>query len=218
VPTGLVDIGRDCKAAAGAGHFSRRELSCGAAASSLFGMDTFTIHTQESAPEASREALERLEKNVGFIPNLAATIAGSPTALQGFVAMQSSLRRSDLGPAEREIVGLTVSRENESPYSMAAHSNFAERAGLAPDVIAALRGGESLPDPRHEALRGFTAELLESHGHLSADLLEEFVASGYSAENALEVVTQVAYTTMANLVANIAATPVDAAFEAAATR
>jgi hypothetical protein len=30
----------------------------------------------------------------------------------------------------------------------------------------------------------------------------------------LEVVTQVAYTTMANLVANVAATPVDAAFEA----
>jgi uncharacterized peroxidase-related enzyme len=179
-------------------------------------MDTFTIHTHDSAPEASREALEGLERNIGFIPNLAATIAGSPTALQGFVAMQSSLRRSDLAPAEREIVGLTVSRENESSYSMAAHSAFAERAGLAPDAIAALRGGERLSDPRHEALHAFTGELLRSRGHVSAEALEEFLAAGYSPENALEVITQVAYTTLANIVANVAATPVDAAFEAQA--
>jgi uncharacterized peroxidase-related enzyme len=176
-------------------------------------MNEFTIHTQESAPEASREALDGLEKNVGFIPNLAATIAGSPTALQGFVGMQSSLRRSELAAAEREIVGLTVSRENESGYSMAAHSTFAERAGLAPDAIAALRNGERLADPRHEALHAFTGELLRSRGHVSADALEEFRAAGHSAEQVLEVVTQVAYTTMANLVANIADTPVDAAFE-----
>ena len=179
-------------------------------------MHNFTIHTPESAPEAAREALDRLEKNVGFIPNLAATIAGSPAALQGFVAMQSSLRGSDLAPAEREIVGLTVSRENASSYSMAAHSTFAERAGLAPHENAALRARESLTDPRSEALHVFTAELLASGGHVSADQLAVLLAAGYSPENVLEVVTQVAYTTMANLVANVADTPVDAAFEAQA--
>jgi uncharacterized peroxidase-related enzyme len=179
-------------------------------------MIEFTIHTQESTPEASREALDGLEKNIGFIPNLAATIAGSPTALQGFVAMQSSLRGTDLTPAEPEIVGLTVSRENESRYSMAAHSTFAERAGLAPDAIAALRKGERLADPRHEALHAFAGELLRSRGHVSADALEEFRAAGYSTAQVLEVVTQVAYTTMANLVANVADTPVDAAFQAQA--
>ena len=56
-------------------------------------MSEFTIHTADSAPEGSREALEALEQNVGFIPNLAATIGGSPVALQGFVAMQSALGR-----------------------------------------------------------------------------------------------------------------------------
>jgi uncharacterized peroxidase-related enzyme len=176
-------------------------------------MNNFTIHTPESAPEASREALDRLKTNVGFIPNLAATIAGSPTALQGFVAMQTTLRGSDLAPAEREVVGLTVSRENASPYSMAAHSTFAERAGLPPEEIASLRAGEALTDARLEALHAFTAELLTSGGTVSADQLSELLAAGYSPENVLEVVTQVAYTTMANLVANIAATPVDAAFE-----
>jgi AhpD family alkylhydroperoxidase len=173
-------------------------------------MSEFTIHTTDSAPEGSREPLATLERNVGFIPNLAGTISGSPVALGAFVAMQSGLRRSTLTPAEREIVGLTVSRENGSEYSMAAHSTFAERAGLAPEEIAALRDGETLADARREALHAFTAGLLQSRGRTTADVL---LAAGYTSEQALEVVTQVAYTTMANFAAGVAETPVDAAFE-----
>ena len=178
------------------------------------GMDEFSIHTTDSAPQASREALGRLEQNVGFIPNLAATIAGSPPALQAFVAMQSSLRGTGLAPAEREIVGLTVSRENSSPYSLAAHSTFAERVGLAPDAIAALRNGRTMPDARQEALHAFTGELLRTRGHVPAEAVADFLAAGYSRENVLEVVTQAAYTTMANLAANVAGTPIDPEFEA----
>jgi AhpD family alkylhydroperoxidase len=173
-------------------------------------MSTFTIHTPESAPEESREALGALEQNIGFVPNLAATIGGSPVALTAFVAMQSGLRRSSLTAAEREIVGITVSRENGSPYSMAAHSAFAERAGLGAAETSALRDGGVLSDARHEALHSFTAELLRSHGHVAAD---DLLAAGYTTEQALEILTQVAYTTMANFAAGVAATPVDAAFE-----
>jgi AhpD family alkylhydroperoxidase len=210
VPTGLVAMDEDCTDAPIARHFPRRELIRGAARRTLSAMSTFTIHTPDSAPKGSREALGALEQNVGFIPNLAGTIGGSPVALQGFVAMQSALRRSGLTPAEREIVGITVSRENGSAYSMAAHSTFAERAGLGADEIAALRDGGTLPDARHEALRTFTVEVLRGRGRTSAD---ELLAAGYSAENVLEVVTQVAYTTMANYAAGVADTPVDAAFE-----
>jgi AhpD family alkylhydroperoxidase len=198
-------------AAPGARHFSRRELRCDRAARTLSAMSTFTIHTPDSAPEGSRKSLEALEQNVGFIPNLAATIGGSPVALEGFVGLQSALRRSSLTPAEREIVGITVSRENGSPYSMAAHSTFAERAGLPAEEIAALRDGGTLADARHEALHAFTAELLRGTGRVPAD---DLLAAGYTTEQALEVVTQVAYTTMANFAAGVADTPVDAAFEA----
>jgi AhpD family alkylhydroperoxidase len=167
----------------------------------------FTVHTTDSAPEGSRDALAALERNVGFIPNLAATIAGSPVALQGFVAMQTALRGSRLTALEREVVGITVSRFNESPYSLAAHSAFAARAGGAPDVVAALRAGDALSDDRLESIRAFTQAVLESHGSTSVD--------GLDAEDALEVVTQIAYTTFANVAANVAKTPIDDAFLAA---
>lgn len=176
-------------------------------------MSEFTIHTTSSAPKQSREALEALERNIGFIPNLAATIADSPTALGGFVAMQSALRgTSRLTAVEREVVGLTVSFANRSSYSMAAHSTFASGAGASPGVVEALRAGGALPDGRLQALGTFTRELLETGGHLSRDRLTAFLDAGFTRESALEVITQVAYTTMANLVANLADTPADSAF------
>jgi uncharacterized peroxidase-related enzyme len=180
----------------------------------LSAMSEFTIHTSSSAPEQSREALGALERNIGFVPNLAATIAGSPTALAGFVAMQSALRgTSRLTAVEREVVGLTVSYANRSPYSMAAHSTFASGAGAAPRVIESLRTGAAVPDARLQALSAFTVELLETGGRVSEERLAAFLDAGFTRENALEAITQVAYTTMANLVANLADTPVDPAFE-----
>jgi uncharacterized peroxidase-related enzyme len=176
-------------------------------------MSQFTIHSHESAPQASQDALAALEKNIGFIPNLAGTIAGSPAALQSFVSMQSALRGSSLTPVEREVVGLTVSRANSCEYSMAAHSTFAVAHGAATDVVVALRAGDELPDARLEALRVFTSELLSEHGHVPAARVDAFLQAGYSDANVLEVVTQVAYTTFANLVANLADTPVDEPFE-----
>jgi AhpD family alkylhydroperoxidase len=165
---------------------------------------TFTIHTTDSAPQGSADALAALERNIGFVPNLAATIAGSPAAMNGFVGMQSALRTTTLSALEREVIGITVSRANTCPYSIAAHSAFAARAGAAPEVLEALRTGEPLPDERLEALRAFTLAVLESSGHASAGTLPP--------ETALEALAQIAYTTMANLVANVAETPVDEAF------
>jgi AhpD family alkylhydroperoxidase len=167
----------------------------------------FTVHSTQSAPEGSREALAALERTIGFIPNLAGTIAGSPVALQGFVAMQSALRGSRLTALEREVVGITVSRYNDAPYSLAAHSVFAAGAGGTPEVVTALRSGDALSDDRLESIRSFTQSVLESRGATSVD--------GLDAEEALEVITQIAYTTLANLAANVASTPIDEAFMAA---
>ena len=168
----------------------------------------FTVHTTQSAPAGSRDALAALERNIGFIPNLAATIAGSPTALQGFVALQTALRGSRLSALEREVVGVTVSRVNRSQYSLAAHAKFASVAGGSEELVAALQAGEPLGDDRLDRLRTFTEALLGSRGHTSTN--------GLDAEQALEVIAQVAYTTLANYAANVARTPVDAAFAPAA--
>jgi uncharacterized peroxidase-related enzyme len=176
----------------------------------------FTIHTPQSAPEASRPALDQLEERIGFIPNLAATIAESPTAIQGLGAMQAALRESKLSQAEREVVALTVSWENSSAYAMAAHSTFAQGAGAGEEVVAALRSGDDVPDDRLQAVQEFTRTLLRERGHVGEESVAALLEAGYSREQLLEVLTQVAYTTLANLVANVTDPPIDKAFEAQA--
>jgi AhpD family alkylhydroperoxidase len=160
----------------------------------------FTIHTEETAP-----ALASIRERIGFVPNLAAVIAGSPAALECFGGLQRGLRETTLSPLEREVAGIAVSFENDCAYSMAAHSTFAAGAGAEPSVLAALRAGEPLDDPRLEAVRRFAVSLVRDRGHRGD-------AAGLSAEEQLEVATQVAYTTLANLAANLADPPVDEPF------
>ena len=177
-------------------------------------MAEFAVHPLDSAPDGSRQPLAALQQRLGFIPNLAATMAQSPTLIQGFIGLQQSLGRSTLTGAEREVVGLTVSFENRCEYSMAAHSTFAERQGAAHEVIAALRSGRKLPDARLQALHVFTLALLRGRGHLDAGEVEALRRAGYTTEQLLEVIAQAGYTSMANWAANVAGTPVDTAFQA----
>ncbi|GAA2205501.1 carboxymuconolactone decarboxylase family protein [Nonomuraea monospora] len=175
-------------------------------------MTVFTVHSVESAPEASRQPLGELRQRVGFVPNLAGNIAGSPVAIDAFNQLQRALRQSTLTAAEREVVGIAVSVANRCPWSVAAHTAFAERAGLAPEVIEALRAGkDELPDERASALAAFTRAVLRTGGLVGRRELDAVLGAGYSQVQVLEVITQAAFTSMANWVASVTGTPLDAA-------
>jgi len=148
----------------------------------------------------SEAPLRELEQRIGFIPNLAAAIADSPVAIASFVAQQGALRHTNLTPLEREVVGITVSAENECEYSLAAHSVFARKAGGTEELIAALRARRPVDDERLRSIQEHTLSLLRERGHVQPH------------DDALEIITQIAYTTMANYVANAARTPIDEAF------
>ena len=176
-------------------------------------MHEFTIHTAASAPPGSKEPLASLEQRIGFIPNLAGTMAASPALIGGFVRLQQSLQATTLIGLEREVVGLTVSYENACTWSMAAHSTFAKGQGASDEVLAALRSGQELPDARLQALHAFTRRLLRTRGHLDAGDAEALLEAGYTTEQLFEVIAQAAYTSMANWAANVTDPPVDEAFE-----
>ena len=51
-----------------------------------------------------------------------------------------------------------------------------------------------LPDPRLDALAAFTRVMIETRGHVPEPALDAFVAAGFTAEQALEVVAQLGFT------------------------
>ena len=122
-------------------------------------MTTFPVHTVESAPDGSAEALKGIESRVGFVPNLAATMAGSPVLVTAFGDMQPTLGRSTLTGLEREVVALTLSHANTADYPLAAHGRFAVMQGGSPELVDALCAGGTLTDARLDAsLAGGSSE------------------------------------------------------------
>jgi AhpD family alkylhydroperoxidase len=171
-------------------------------------MTTFEIHTIASAPEGSAPALRTLEQGLGFVPNLAATMAASPALVNGFVDLRGRLAGSDLTGPEREIVALAVSRENGCDYCMAAHSTFA----LMQDAGAAARGGEAPAGARLGALYVFARALAATRGHVGEDETRAFLDADWSRGALFDVIAQVGVTTLANLAHNVSGVPVDDAF------
>jgi AhpD family alkylhydroperoxidase len=99
----------------------------------------FPLHTQDSAPEASKPLLAQVESTFGFVSNLTATLAESPAALAGYLQLSATIQEhSALSPQEQQIVMLAVSEANGCDYCMAAHSLIAGMAKVPEATVVAL--------------------------------------------------------------------------------
>jgi uncharacterized peroxidase-related enzyme len=176
-------------------------------------MVRYEVHTLASAPEGSRATLEKLQQEVGFLPNLVAAMAESPTMIRAFTSLRSICQTSALTAVERELVAMVTSFENDCAYCMAAHSTFASKLGAAGELLEALRAGEPPIEPRSRALYTFARHVSRGRGRVSPSEVECLVDAGYTQAQALEVLVSVSMTTLANQMAHVARTPVDAAFQ-----
>ena len=176
-------------------------------------MSQFQVHTIESAPGDSTASLRTLEQGLGFVPNLAATMAESPTLIGGFVDLRKTLAGGELSGVEREIVALAVSLENDCNYCMAAHSTFALMQNADETAVLHAREGREPEDPKLGTLYRFARSLVAKKGRVSEDERQALLDAGYSRGALLDVIAQVGHTTLANLAHNISEAPLDEAFK-----
>lgn len=172
----------------------------------------FQIHSEETAPEASRATLDATAKQYGFVPNLYGVLAESPTAVQAYAGINKALEQSALTPVEQQVVTLTVSATNGCAYCMGAHSAVAQMVRMPEDVLAALREQRPLSDQKLNALRALVLSVLRHRGWVPVEDLEHVVAAGYTQRHVLDVLTIVALKTLSNYVNHIAHTPLDPQF------
>lgn len=179
-------------------------------------MCTYAVHTIESAPEKSRSALEGLKKNLGLVPNLAATMATSPVLVNGFVGAFGNFHGGSFSGAEKQVLLLTNAVTNTCPWAVAFHSTAALREGVAAADVEAIRERRAPGAPRAAALSAFTRALIEKRGHVEARDVEAFTGAGYAADQVLEVIAGLAVSVMANYAGNITNPPLEAPFQAQA--
>lgn len=179
-------------------------------------MNPFTLHTLDTAPEASRPLLSNARQNFGFIPNLFAGMAQSPALLEGYQQLSASFNKTPLSETERQIILLTTSRVNDCRYCMAAHTVIAQAAKVPDTVLVAVRNGTPIADPKLEALRQFTQVIAERRGWPEAEDLQNFLAAGYTQQTVLDVILGVGLKVLSNYTNHIVQTPLDTVFQSAA--
>lgn len=174
--------------------------------------DRFAPLTAETAPEPARPLLRGSAAQFGFLPSPVARAARSPELLKSLFAGFASFDRSSLSRVEREVVALTVAFENECHYCMAMHSTLLLGTPELAPLVAALRAGGPLPDPRLEALRVFTRAVYLGRGRVDAGTWSAFAAVGFGETEALDVVLGVGVYVMSTLANVLTDAPVDPPF------
>ncbi len=177
-------------------------------------MTKFDTHTIETAPEASKKFLEGAKAKNKFVPNILAKMAEAPATLEAYTTLAGIFEKTDLSATERQVIMMTVNRLNGCTYCMAAHSTISRMTGVAEDVIATLRAGTALADPKLEALRQFTVVMTHDRGFPSEADKEAFLAAGYTKQTMLEVVLGISYKVLSNYTNHLAHTELDDKFSA----
>lgn len=168
----------------------------------------FDIHDELSAPEGSIPILKSVSTAGGSISKLVGVLAGAPAVLRAFTRMRSELRAGILPEPTRLRIALAVAERRNDDYSVAQHAGIARRAGLGIDEISRARSFSS-NDPREEALLAFLAGALET-GRPAKHLQEEAREVGWTDEEILEALAQLALNEFQSLVANAAELPREA--------
>lgn len=173
---------------------------------------TYTVHTEETAPEAARPFLDGAKKKFGFVPNLLGTMADAPALLKGYLTLAEIFDSTSFNPTERQIVLLATSHVNGCAYCMAAHTVIAGMQKVPEDVVKSLRDNTPINDPKLEALRIFASEVADKRGYPSEENLKRFLSAGYTKSQVLEVVLGVGFKTLSNYTNHIADTQLDQTF------
>src|SRR5438477_127803 len=101
---------------------------------------------------------------------------------------------------------------NSCHICVAMHTARLTALGADPGLITALRDpdrAEPLADERLDAVRVFTVRVLDTAGDVGDRALRDFLAAGYTTENALEVVLGIGTYTMSTLANRLTGAPVD---------
>lgn len=136
-------------------------------------MNNLTIPTRENVSENNQVLFDNLQKAVGFVPNMYAFFAHSPTALGDYLTLQN--RKSSLNNKEKEVVNLVVSQLNGCNYCKAAHTAVDRMVGFTEEQILEIRRGDISFNSKLNALVNLAKEVVETKSEVSEEVKTNFL-------------------------------------------
>lgn len=166
----------------------------------------FKVPSREQVSSTNQEIFDGLNKALGFVPNLYATIAYSDHGLKRYLDFQNA--KTSLSNKEKEAVNLIVSQVNRCIYCQSAHLVLGKMNGFDDAQLLDIRKGKS-ENERLNALVKLAADITENKGNVNANNIEDFFAQGYSKETLVDLILQISDKTAMNYLHNLTKVPVD---------
>ena len=170
-------------------------------------MANIQVPTRNQVSPANQATFDKLQKGLGFVPNLYATYAYSDTALNDYLALQN--RKSSLKGKEREVINLVVSQINECNYCLAAHTALGKMNGFTDEQILELRTGRAPFNEKLDALAAFVKDITLNRSHPSPGAVDRFLAAGYTEENLVDTLMVIGDKIVSNFIHGATQVPVD---------
>lgn len=172
-------------------------------------MTTFQVPTRDQVSAPNQALFDNLQKGLGFVPNLYATFGLSDNGLGAYLAFQQSHNKGAFRAKEREAINLVVSQANNCVYCQAAHTALGKMNGFSDEQILQLRAGHADFDPKLDALVKLAKAITETKGHPAPELIDNFVAAGYSPNSIVDLILLVGDKIISNYLHSITQIPVD---------
>ena len=172
----------------------------------------FCVHDELTAPERSVPVLKGATSGGGQVSNFVGVLAGAPAVLRAYARMRSELRHGSLTAATQQRIALALAEHERSEYALSTLQRSAREAGLGLDEIALAREFDSR-DAKEALLLRYLRALVEAEGPPPRHLHEEALEGGWSDEQILEAVANVALASFGNLVTRAGDVPTDGSGE-----
>ena len=156
----------------------------------------------------AHELLAGVEKAMGGVPNIFKVFANSPAALEGFLNFSGALGTGRLDTQLREKIALATAGLNGCDYCASAHTVIGSGAGLTENEITSAIKGQS-PDTKTQAALTFAAQLVEKRGQVSSEDITSVKAAGFSDEETVEILANVALNIFTNYLNEAFQTEID---------
>lgn len=170
-------------------------------------MSKFIVPTHDVVNSTNKNIFERLQKAVGFVPNIYALMAYSETALDTYIKFENA--PTSFSKRELEVVKLVVSQENGCHYCLSAHTMFGKMNGLSENEMLEIRGGSASFNNKLDALANLTKEIVSNKGRAMENTIQNFFKAGYTKGSLIDLVQLVAVMVVTNYLNNLTQVPID---------
>tara|TARA_R110000796_G_scaffold104102_1_gene213764 strand:+ start:145922 stop:146470 length:549 start_codon:yes stop_codon:yes gene_type:complete len=168
---------------------------------------TFTVPTRDEVVTNNQQIFDKLQKGIGFVPNLYAYYGKNETALADYLTLQN--RKSTLKAKEREVINLVTSQINNCHYCLSAHTALGKLNGFTDEQIIEIRKGNVSFDNKLDALAKFTESVVKNNGKASENVIEVFFEAGYNEANMIDVVMVIGDKIISNYIHNLTNLEID---------